>query len=116
MTTQQTAFITVTCDGPKCDKTVTFPATAEDKANAERENPWLLMLREVVTSDRRQFAYCSDTCEAEAIAVGVHNRKEPNQILIGNAQQAELAAQAAAQAARAQAAIRAGQPITIRQS
>lgn len=115
MTTQQTAFITVTCDGPKCDKKVTFFATAEDKANAEKENPWLLTLREVVTSDRRQLAYCSDTCEAEALAVGVHNRKEPQRILLGNAQQAELAAAAAAQAARAQAAIRAGQPITIQE-
>lgn len=116
MSSIQTSFITIACDGPNCSKSVTFKATAEDKAKAEYENPWMLTsLRVVAPQDgtNRQFTYCSDTCEAEAIATGSHNKLEPKKILLGNAQQAELAAQAAANAARTQAALKAGQPVTI---
>ena len=116
MSSLQTSFITVACDGPNCNKSVTFQATAEGKNKAEQENPWLVTtMRAVATVDQRQLNYCSDACEAESIATGNHNKLESKRILLGNAQQAELAAQAAAQAARAQAAIKSGQPITIQQ-
>lgn len=114
MSTQQTSFITLACDGPNCNKSVTFRATAEDKAKAEYDNPWMVVsMRAVAATDGRQFNYCSDVCEAEAIATGSHNKLEPKRVILGNAQQAQLAAQAAAQAAQAQAAIKAGQPVTV---
>lgn len=117
MSTIQTGFVTIACDGPNCDKSVTFKATAEEKAIAEAQNPWLNTTHRVVaTIDHRQLDFCSDTCEAESIATGGHNKLEPKKIILGNAQQAELAAQAAANAARTQAALKAGAPISIAQS
>ena len=113
MTTVITPFVTIVCDGPNCDKSVTFKQTEEDQKIAEKENLWLGFMRFVNTLDGRKLGYCSDVCEAEAVQAGSHNKPEPKKIFLGNEQEAQLAAQAAAHAAKAQAAIRAGQPITL---
>jgi hypothetical protein len=111
----QSSFVTLSCDGPKCNKTVTFPATPEGQKDALEDNPWLATLRGVGTSDGRQLSYCSDECEAEGLATGSHNKPERKRIITSTANQAEvsLAAQAAKQAAEATEALRRGTPVTL---
>ncbi len=112
MSTVKSEFISVSCDGPKCTKSITFPATKEAHAEAFQSNPWLNTLREVTAPGGRQFAYCSDECEAEGLSTGVHNPARPK-LVEGNAHNIALAAQAADQARKATAALRQGAPITI---
>ena len=114
MSTVQSAFITISCDGPGCDKSVTFPATEQGKAEAFQDYPWLNALREVATVDRRQLSYCSDLCEAEGIKIGAHNAIEQKKIQpVGNAAQIALAAKAAEDARKATEAIKAGQKVQL---
>lgn len=114
MSTLQSTFITVSCDGPECDKSVTFPATEQGNADAFQDNPWLATLRGVGTPDKRQLSYCSDECEAKGLATGTHNKLERKRIITtGNQAEVNLAAQAARQAAEATAAMRTGQPVTL---
>jgi hypothetical protein len=105
--TTQTGFVTITCDGPNCEKNVTFEASQAGEQGALQDNPWLNNLRHVaptgtvVNGQRidRKFTYCSDECEVNAAATGAHNKLEQKRIQTANAQQAELIAKAAAQAA-----------------
>jgi hypothetical protein len=60
-------FRTIACDGPNCGKTVTF--NQSDKEEAKKvisDNPWLHAAR-LVQAAGRNFVYCSDLCEVEAI-------------------------------------------------
>lgn len=114
MSTVQSTFITISCDGPNCDKSVTFPATEEGQQEALEGSPWLKTLRGVGTPDKRQLSYCSDTCEAEGVATGAHNKVEKKRIIqTGNQADVNLAAQAAAQAREANKALRDGSPVTL---
>jgi len=115
LSTVQSAFITISCDGPGCDKSVTFPATEQGKAEAFQDYPWLNALREVATVDRRQLSYCSDLCEAAGVGTGIHNKPERKRIITPGSNPAEvnLAAQAAAHARQANEALHSGAPVTI---
>ena len=107
-------FLTVSCDGPNCSKSVTFAATNEGSKEAIQDNPWLMSYRNVGTQDKRTLGYCSDACEVEATATGVHNILEPKKIVAPGGQQGiDLAAKAAKQAADATAALKAGQNVTL---
>lgn len=109
-------FIMVTCDGPGCDKSVTYPATQQDKDKAEQENPWLINLRLSSTS-QGPFAYCSDVCEVNSITAGKHNRPEEKKVIDIQAGAAGLALRQAArmaeEKAKADKAIKEGTGITI---
>lgn len=104
MGVRQTAFVTVSCDGPECPNTVTFEGTQQDLQRAENENPWMKTQRTVAIKPQfpnqqaTQYTYCSDTCEANAIGKGLHNPAP--QIEAGTPQNLALA-QRAAQAAKA---------------
>jgi hypothetical protein len=104
-------FVTITCDGPNCVKTITFPQTTEGEQEAVQANPWLTSVRFVQTPDQRKFIYCGDECEIKAAGAGSHNKKVlvapqgPNSV--------DLAAQAAARAAQATQALKAGGPVTL---
>ena len=106
MPTVISSFVTITCDGRDCLKTVTFPQTEEAEKQAMIDNVWMQSLRFVQTPDNRKFTYCSDECEAIATGLGVHNKAvivpatQPNSV--------GLAAQAAARAAEATRALKAG--------
>ena len=112
MSVVQTSFVTISCDGPECNKTVTFPATEQGQAEALADNPWLNTQRALQTSDRRNFTYCSDVCEAKAIETGVHNKLE-KRIVEANATAMNLAARAAQQAQQATQALKQGAGVTI---
>jgi hypothetical protein len=104
----QSGFVTISCDGPEaeCGKSVTFAATENDKNEAERNNPWLMTLRNVNTADKRSLCYCSDECEIKAAGLGAHNART---ILTATGQsQVNLAALAAAKAKAATAALKSG--------
>jgi len=111
----QSTFITISCDNPECNKSVTFAANEQGQAEALEDNPWLNTLRGVGTPDKRQLAYCSDECEAKGIASGLHNKPERKRIIVPTASKAEvdLAAKAAAQAHEATEALRKGTPVTL---
>lgn len=114
MSTVQSAFVTITCDGPGCPKTVTFPATEQGQAEAFQDYPWLSTLRGVGTPDKRQLSYCSDVCEANGLATGSHNKAERKRVIqSGNPAEINLAAQAAQQAREANEALRQGSPVTL---
>ena len=115
MSQLQFVFVTISCDGPGCDKTVTFPANEQGQAEALEDNPWLNTLRGVGTPDKRQLAYCSDECEAKGIAAGLHNKPERKRIIAPTAGKAEvdLAAKAAQQAREANEALHKGTPVTL---
>ncbi len=104
----QSSFVTISCDGPECDKTATFAANDEANQQAQRDNPWLLSHRAVQTPDRRNLSYCSDECEAKAVATGAHNKLEKRIIPGANAQSVDLAAQAAEHARKATEALKQG--------
>jgi hypothetical protein len=111
LSTIQSTFVTISCDGPDCDKTVTFPATEQGQAEAFEDNPWLRTLRGVGTPDKRQLSYCSDECEAKGIGSGSHNKLERKRIVTGNQVDVNLAARAAEQARQATEQLRQGQGI-----
>lgn len=113
MSTVQTVFITVSCDGPGCDKSVTFPGTEQGQAEATQDSPWMNSLRIVQTPDKRQLGYCSDECEAKAVGTGSHNKIEKRLISGASQQQVDLAARAAEHARQANQALRQGNPVTI---
>lgn len=111
MSTVLQTFVTVTCDNPMCDKTVTFPQTQEGEQEVLQSHPWMNSLRFVQLPDNRKFTYCSDECEAKGVASGTHNKQ-----LIVRPQgpnSAELAAQAALRAQQATAALKSGGPVTL---
>ena len=112
-----TAYRTVTCNGPECQKSVTFEQNEKAQAEtfAKEENAWLKSFRIVKTPDGRELGYCGDVCEANAIKTGAHNLPEPKRIIAGvaNAAQVEQAAAAAKAAEAANTALRTGQPVTL---
>ena len=105
------SFVTLTCDGPECDKTVTFLQTQEAAQKAFQDNVWLNSARTILTIDQRKLTYCSDTCEAKGLALGIHNKQVLEVPKGSNA--VELAAQAAARARQGGEALKKGAPITI---
>ena len=111
MSTIKTVYVTLSCDGPECGKTVTFEATQEIAKQIEQDNPWLQGMRHVKTSDGREFGYCSDECEIKSVGAGTHNKLEVKHVVADT--NTHLAALAAQKAAKATAAIKAGQPVTL---
>lgn len=118
-------YTTISCEGPKCTKTVTFLASDEQVELAKPENSWVLKTARTVINlvpapgQQKPVPrlYCGDVCEAEATATGVHNVPEPKRIVSEPATAAQVA-QAAAAAQRAQAATEAlksgsGGPVTL---
>lgn len=85
-------FVTISCDGPGCNKTATFPATQQDRAAAGVENPWLDNARFIQQPTTGQvFAYCGDICEVNAVTEGKHNKPEEKKVIEINAGAAALA-------------------------
>lgn len=105
------SFVTVSCDGPGCDKTATFPNTEQDGKEAFQNNPWMHSIRTVQTVDGRKFVYCSDECIAKAVGTGILNKQTIVKPQAPNAVQ--LAAQAAARAQQATQALKSGGPVTL---
>lgn len=106
---------TIACNGPNCDKTITFDqAQYKETVNA---TPWLQTMRVIQTSTGAVFAYCSDTCEMENTATGVHNPPETKKIVdistAGGNNAIALAAEAAKRAIEATKSLKAGAPVTL---
>ena len=111
MTTVVSSFVTLTCDGPDCTKTITFPQTEQGEHEARQANPWINSLRFVQTPDQRKFIYCSDECEIKSAGQGFHN---PKAIITPQGPNAvDLAAQAAQRAQQATKALKSGGPVTL---
>lgn len=109
------SFVTVTCDG-KCGQTVTFAQTQEEEKQALKDHPWLNSMRVIQTRDKRQFQYCSDSCEIEAVSTGIHNIAEEKKIATNvNQSQIDFAARAAHIAAKANEALKTGAGISVHQ-
>jgi len=103
-------FVTITCDSPECQHTVTFAQNEAAQAEAVHDNPWMSTLRFINVPDNRKFGYCSDTCEAEGIKTGQHNPIEQKKIeAVGTPGQIHLAAKAAEAARQATEALKTGQ-------
>jgi hypothetical protein len=110
----QTVFISISCDGPGCLNSATFEPTPEAQAEAVQDYPWLVSHRTLLTADGRKFAYCSDTCEVNNTATGVHNKPERKRVSTDtNQAQIALAARAAAQARAATEALKTGSGVTL---
>jgi hypothetical protein len=76
MAIYDTILRTITCDGPNCVKTVTFQQNKADKMDIIEQHPWLRTAR-LVQVGGRNFVYCSDLCEVEAIrTVNRHGRTD----------------------------------------
>lgn len=82
---------TIKCDGPGCDKVVTF--NLKD-VKAIQAIEWLKGVRVIATGDSRSFSYCSDVCEVKGVTTGQHNLKEPPKVIAG-ATEADVKAAAA---------------------
>ena len=107
MSVTQVNYVTFTCNGPDCDKTVTFEANQEAANAAKEQNPWMNSHRRVITPDGRELSYCSDDCEIKNAGLGAHNKK---QIITGaTPTTVNLAAQAAERARQANQALHTGQ-------
>lgn len=106
----------VTCNGPECDKTVTYDIRDEKSVIDAQGNEWMKNLRIVSTFDQRAFLYCSDICEAKSLATGQHNLPEPKKLIEGVATPAQIAAAAAAakQAEEATLALKSGRGGPVR--
>jgi hypothetical protein len=116
-----TTFVTIACNKEGCGKTVTFEASQEKKTLSLPENSWVNSFR-IVSRLRPEegkerplnFGYCSDACEVEGAATGIHNLPEPKRIAtqVGTAEQIAAAA-AAAKAMEATKALKDGTGITL---
>ena len=116
MSTVIVQYVTLTCDSPECQNTVTFEQTEQAQKEAVNDNPWMNGLRFVNLPNGVKLGYCSDKCEAEGIKIGAHNVPVPTEqqkIQVGNAAQIALAAKAAEQARKATEAIKAGQKVQL---
>lgn len=108
-------FRTVTCNA--CNKAVTFEQSQRGvPQDIVEAHPWLKTNRVVLTSDGRNFSYCSDLCMTTGLETGLFNTPEALKVEIpqGSAQ-AQIQAAAAAAKAReeATAAIKQGQPAKV---
>lgn len=92
---------TIKCDGPECNKVVSYPTDQQAATFQNPANVWLKSLRMVQTLDQRKFSYCSDVCEIMAAKSGQHNPPQPKAI-IENATAADVNAAAAAADAAAE--------------
>lgn len=113
---KEVKFLTVTCNGPNCDKTITCLATPEAHKEAADKNPWMLSYRNITTFDGRQFGYCSDVCEVDSITAGNHNKLEQKKVVSvdSNAEfQMRQAAEAARRAEEATKNLKEGSPVTL---
>ncbi len=115
MSVVDNTYRTITCNGPECNKTVTYDP--KDAEKTVKENPWLENTRLVNRLvDGRIFAYCSDTCEVKAVTAGVHNKEEKKVVEMpsGSAREAILrAAQAAKATEEGVKALKEGRPLNI---
>jgi hypothetical protein len=112
----ESTFVTISCDGAGCGKSVTFARTKEDQQQAQKDSPWMVHTRHVRTPDGREISYCSDECEIKAAGTGIHNIPEQKRIVPdANQAQVNLAAEAAKRAAQATAALKAGQGVQVQQ-
>ena len=108
------AFRTISCDGPGCLKSVLYDRKDEKVTFEAPENIWLKTTRVVQTADGRNFTYCSDICEVKGAETGKHNIPEaPKIIQPTNPAAIAMAAQAAANARLADQQIRDGQPAKV---
>jgi hypothetical protein len=100
MSIQDSMYRTVSCNGPNCDKTVTFEQRQDNQGAvaATEANPWLKTIR-IVQASGRNFVYCSDACELANIGLGAHNPEERKQIVLPQGANAMAQAAAAAKAA-----------------
>lgn len=113
MSTVISSFVTITCDA-QCGKSVTFAQNEQAQNEAVKDNPWLQAIRFVNLPDNRKFGYCSDECEIKGIGTGAHNPVQPKPVIhTGSDQAIALAAQAQENARKAEAALKAGQGITV---
>jgi hypothetical protein len=105
-----TSFVTISCDTPSCDKTITFPQTEQGEKETIAANPWMNSIRFANTLDGRKFTYCSDECEAKAVGFGQHNKK----VIVPptGANTVDLAAQAQEAARKATEELKKG-PVTL---
>lgn len=112
-------YRTITCS--TCQKTVTYEnvqnrGIPQDIVDA---NLWIKSNRIVLSSDGRNFSYCSDLCEIAGIETGQHNVQEAAKVEIPTSgAQAQIAAAAAAakRAEDANKAIKEGKPVTLHTS
>lgn len=114
MSVKQSQYITIACDNPGCEHTVTFAQT--DAQEVGNENPWMKTGRGVQAGGGQQFWYCSDQCEIGGITTGQHNPAEKKRLVTIDGNNAAAVKQAAAQAAAQEAAtkaIKAGQPAQV---
>lgn len=118
-----TVYISLTCEGPGCDKTVTFLASKEQEELTKPENNWAIktarrvlnLVPPVGQQKPVEHLYCGDVCEIKATETGRHNVPEPKRIIEGaaSAQAVQQAAQAAKAAEEATRQMKAGQPVTL---
>lgn len=108
---------TIACDAPECGKSVLFDRKEEKETFENPDNVWLKSTRVVQSADGRNLVYCSDICEVKGAKTGKHNIPEPPKIITqGNSAAVAAAAQAAAQKAQTDAALREGQSTKIQLS
>jgi hypothetical protein len=116
-------FVTLTCNGPECNKTVTFEAQQQQQVFAKEENAWVRsarvisrLLPEPGQQQPVSFLFCSDECDIKHAATGARNLPEPKRIIEGvaNSAQVQAAAEAAKRAEQATADLKAGKPATVR--
>jgi hypothetical protein len=121
MSTQNTTFQTLSCDGPNCKNSAVIEASDPAAvAKALTENPWIKVLRTVISSERLnaqgqpvQYNFCSDVCLVNAATARMFDEQKivtPT----GNANaQIKAALEAKAREQAADAALRQGQPVQI---
>lgn len=122
MTIVNTQYTTLICNGPDCEKSLTFDISQQQKILLDPENAWLKaarvvsrLLAEPGQQELKRFLYCSDVCEIKGAGTAIHNLPEPKKIIeaTASAEQIRAAAEAAKAAEAATAAIKAGQPATV---
>lgn len=120
MSVTVSVFQTLSCDGPKCDKSELLETLPNGQPVPETQKkidttPWIKHHRQVVASGK-QFVFCSDTCLVNAATAGMFIPEEEKQIINpeGNANALIRAAlEAKAREKAADAALRSGASVTI---
>jgi hypothetical protein len=103
-------FRTIKCDGPGCDKTVTFDLT---DVVAIQKIDWLKGVRVVATGDQRNLSYCSDVCEVKGVTTGEHNLKEKPKVAVASTGEIKKAVDEAQNAAEVTDALKTGEGAKI---
>lgn len=103
------AIRNISCDGPGCLKSLLYDRKDEKTTFEMPENSWLRTTRVTQTADGRNLVYCSDACEVNGAATGVHNIPEAPKVIQATSPAAiAMAAKAAEHAKAAEQAIREG--------